>query len=312
MVATMLTPRRLVDGDAVALVSPASWPDDAAPSWMVDQLQAWGLRVVVGEHVLDRRGYLAGRDDDRLADLNRAIRDPEIRAVIATRGGCGSSRLVHGVDVDALRADPKPLLGYSDITALHLVWHAAGVPALHGAVAGRHSDQVRRLLMEDAEAVVTADPSALSAALTTPGRAEGVLVGGNLEMLARAVGVVPLDLADAILLLEINKAAGLGMVDRALTQLRLSGSLDGVAGVALGSIDQFAGFEDRGWTILEVLRDHLDALGVPVLGGLPLGHLDDLVTVPLGVPATLDTRAGELRVRPLTAAADPVSRTVST
>lgn len=268
---------------------------------MADQLQPWGLRVVVGKHALDRRGYLAGRDDDRLADLNDAIRDPQIRAVIATRGGCGSFRIVRGVDVDALRADPKPLLGYSDITALHQVWHVAGVPALHGAVAGQHSDHVRRLLMEDAETVVTADPSALSAQLTAPGSAEGVLFGGNLEMLARAVGVVPFDLDGAILLLEINRAAGLGMVDRALTQLRFSGALDGVAAVALGSIDQFTGYEDRGWTILDALRDHLDALQVPVLGGLPLGHLDDLVTVPLGVPAKLDTRAGTLTVRPLTA-----------
>ncbi|MFJ4295615.1 hypothetical protein [Curtobacterium sp. NPDC089689] len=148
--------------------------------------------------------------------------------------------------------------------------------------------------MEGAQTTVDADASALSARLTTTGHAEGALFGGNLEMLARSVGVVDLDLAGRIFLLEINRAAGLGMVDRALTQLRYSGALDGVAGVALGSIHQFAGYEDRGWTILDTLRDHLDALGVPVLGGLPLGHIEDLVTVPLGTHAVLDVDHGRL------------------
>ncbi|UKF32508.1 LD-carboxypeptidase (plasmid) [Clavibacter phaseoli] len=292
----MPRPRRLSPGDSVALASPASWPDDDVPAWMVEQIEAWGLQVVTGAHVLDHRGYLAGRDEDRVADLNGAIRDPQIRAIIATMGGCGSFRLHPHLDLVALRADPKPLVGYSDITALHLAWANAGVPALHGAIAGKHSDHVRRLLLEDAETVVTTDAEALSAQLTTTGKAEGRLLGGNLEMMARSVGVVDMDLTDAILLLEINKAAGLGMVDRALTQLRYSGALDGIGAVALGSIDQFAGYEDRGWTILDVLRDHLDALSVPVLGGLPLGHIEDLITVPLGVPATLDTASGELIV----------------
>jgi muramoyltetrapeptide carboxypeptidase len=154
------------------------------------------------------------------------------------------------------------LVGYSDITALHQVWNTAGVPVLHGAIAGAHGDHVRRLLMEDADTVVDADAGALSAELTTAGSAEGPLFGGNLEMLARSVGVVDFDLSGGIFLLEINRAAGLGMVDRALTQLRYSGTLDGIAGVALGSIDQFAGYEDRGWTIVDTLRDHFDALGV--------------------------------------------------
>jgi muramoyltetrapeptide carboxypeptidase len=296
MEAATLRPRTLIAGDTVAIVSPASWPEESVPDWIAQQVEAWGLRAVIAPHALDRRGYLAGSDADRAADLNDAIRDPEVRAVIASVGGCGSFRLVPDVDVDALRADPKTLVGYSDITALHQVWNSAGVPALHGAIAGTHSDHVRRLLMEDAVTVVDADPAALSSGLTTTGSVEGTLFGGNLEMLARSVGVVRFDVAGGILLLEINRAAGLGMVDRALTQLRYSGALNGVVGVALGSIDQFADYEDRGWTIVDTLRDHFDALGVPVLGGLPLGHVEDLVTVPLGTAATLDVDRGRLTV----------------
>jgi muramoyltetrapeptide carboxypeptidase len=296
MEAATLRPRTLIAGDTVAVVSPASWPEDSVPDWIAQQVEAWGLRAVIAPHALDRRGYLAGSDADRLADLNDAIRDPEVRAVIASVGGCGSFRLVPDVDVDALRADPKMLVGYSDITALHQVWNAAGVPTLHGAIAGAHGDHVRRLLTEDAVTVVDADPAALSSELTTTGSVEGTLFGGNLEMLARSVGVVSFDVAGGILLLEINRAAGLGMVDRALTQLRYSGALNGVVGVALGSIDQFADYEDRGWTIVDTLRDHFDAFGVPVLGGLPLGHVEDLVTVPLGTAATLDVDRGRLTV----------------
>ena len=296
MEAATLRPRTLIAGDTVAIVSPASWPEESVPDWIAQQVEAWGLRAVIAPHALDRRGYLAGSDADRAADLNDAIRDPEVRAVIASVGGCGSFRLVPDVDVDALRADPKMLVGYSDITALHQVWNAAGVPTLHGAIAGAHSDHVRRLLMEDAVTVVDADPAALSSELTTTGSVEGTLFGGNLEMLARSVGVVSFDVAGGILLLEINRAAGLGMVDRALTQLRYAGALNGVVGVALGSIDQFADHEDRGWTIVDTLRDHFDALGVPVLGGLPLGHVEDLVTVPLGTAATLDVDRGRLTV----------------
>lgn len=289
-------PRALTSGDTVAIVSPASWPAESLPRSIANQLEAWGLRAAIAPHVHDRRGYLAGTDSERAADLNDAIRDPHVRAIFASTGGCGSFRIAPDVDIDALRADPKVLVGYSDITALHDVWRAAGVPSLHGAIGGAHTDHVRRILMDDAETLVNVDPTALSAQLTSEGRAEGPLYGGNLEMLSRAVGVAQFNLRGAIFMVEIPKALGLGMVDRAMTQLRCSGALDGIAGVAVGDINQFAGYEDRGWTVLDTLRDHLDPLGVPVLGGLPLGHIEDFVTVPLGTRATLNVNQARLTV----------------
>jgi muramoyltetrapeptide carboxypeptidase len=123
----------VLEGQLVAVVSPASWPEAHDVRMLRTRLESWGFRVRVGAHALDRHGYRAGSDDDRLADLNAAITDPEVRAIVTTRGGCGSFRLVRAVDAAALRADPKPLVGFSDITALHLVWQAAGVPSLHGA-----------------------------------------------------------------------------------------------------------------------------------------------------------------------------------
>lgn len=229
---------------------------------------------------------------DRLADLNDAIRDPDVRAIVCLRGGCGSSRLLHGVDVGALAADPKPLVGFSDITALHRVWHLHGVPSLHGAIVGAHRLIVRDVLLGGAPPAVAADPPQFGAQLTTHGRARGRLFGGNLEMLARTVGVLDFDLRGHILLLEINRSAGLGHVDRALTQLLMVGVLDGVVGVALGSLSGFEDHIDRGWTVIDVLSDRLGQLEVPVLAGLPFGHDPDPRVAPLGVQCEIDADAG--------------------
>lgn len=293
-------PARLLPGDRVVVVSPSSWPESRDDlDELVTTLESWGLRPELSDHVVDRLGYMAGTVAARLADVNGALRDPGVRALFASRGGCGGLRLVHGVDRRALERDPKPLVGYSDVTALHQVWRRSGVPAVHGAVHGVHQGVVRDQLLGAAPTTVHSDPGAITAALTTHGTARGDLVGGNLEVLARSVGVVEVSWEGCIVLVEANKAAGLGMVDRALIQLRLSGALDRIAGIAVGSFDQFAGFQDRGWTILDTLHDLLDDLGVPIVGGLPLGHLDDSVPVPLGVPAVLDADSGRLGVETL-------------
>ncbi len=281
-------------GDVVALVAPASWTEDEWVEQTANMLSGWGWTVRVGRHVRDRLGYLAGADADRLDDLNEAIRDPAIRAIVCVTGGCGSFRLLKGLDVDALRADPKPILGFSDITALHRLWTYAGVPSLHGAAAGNRADSARALLAGARPKPIAADPDRYGAALTTTGRAVGLLTGGNLEMLARSVGVLDFDLTGHVLLLEVNRAAGLGMVDRTMTQLVDSGSLAGIVGVAVGTLDGFAGYRDRGWDVLDVLRDRLGTLGVPILAGLPLGHDPNPVTVPLGVICDLDADAGTL------------------
>lgn len=281
------------------MLSPSSWVEGpAALDDLMRDLSSWGLRPEFSPHAFDRRGYMAGTVADRLDDLDTAMRDPGVRALIASTGGCGALRLVQAIDEDALRGDPKPLVGYSDITALHQVWRRCGVPAVHGAIHGAHRDLVRAQLLDAAPTTVSSDPTTLTAALTTSGTARGDLVGGNLEMLARCTGVVQPSWQGCILMLEANRAAGLGMVDRALTQLRLSGALDGITGVAVGSFDEFTGYTDRGWTVVDTLHDLLDDLGVPVLGGLPLGHVDDPVPVPLGVPAVLDADRGTLVIDP--------------
>lgn len=300
-------PARVVAGEKVRLVSPASYPEASWIEESVGILEGWGLIAEVAEHALARWGYMAGRDSERLADLNEAFRDPAVRAVITTGGGAGAYRVADDIDFDAVRADPKPVVGFSDITYLHLaIWRHCRVPGIHGCLAGTTAVRtVRQLLMTTDPLVLNRDTAAVSAAIHVAGRARGRLIGGNLTAVATSVGVRLPDLSGAILFLEAHREIGLGLVDRQLTQLVRSKALDGVAGIALGSFHGFADRKDRGWTVLDVLHDRLATLGVPVLGGLFCGHDlagadggPDQCAIPVGSMAVLDADQGSLTLEP--------------
>ena len=298
----MIRPPRLRPGDTVRLVSPSTPPTKAGLARITRLLRDWGLRVQLAPHALDRTGYLAGTDTARLADLNDAFTDPEVRAVLTTRGGKGAHRIAHHLDHTALRRDPKLLVGFSDSTILQLaLTRETGIACLHGGVVSWNAHRATPALLESVRlGMTTTDPVALrshpaepTAALTTAGRASGVLVGGNLDLVATAAGWALPSLDGAILLLE-SIGAGLGLVDRLLTTLLRGGHLAGVRGVAVG---QFAKSPAAGgWTVVDVLRDRLGPLGVPVLGGLPVGHGFDVRAVPVGTSAVLDADRGELVV----------------
>jgi muramoyltetrapeptide carboxypeptidase len=289
-------------------VSPASTPQREAVERCVEELRSWGLRPEIGVHAFDELAYLAGTDDDRLADLNGALRDPGIRAVFATRGGKGSYRIADRLDVDAVRRDPKPLVGFSDITVLHLALaRHAGLASVHGPMVswdegfvGRPAiERLRCALMTTESVVVDSDPAEATAELTTSGRARGLLIGGNQDSVAISAGWALPPLDGAIFLLGAFNLR-LGHIDRQLTMLRNGGHLAGLVGVAVG---EYTGCgpeanESQEWSYLTVLRHHLERLGVPILGGLPIGHGRDPHTVPLGTIATLDADAGTLEVGP--------------
>lgn len=304
----MLLSPRLVPGDRVAVVSPASTPRRDAVDRSVAELRRWGLRPEVGVHAFDEHAYLAGSDEDRLADLNGALRDPGIRAVFATRGGKGAYRIADGIDFDALRGDPKPLVGFSDITVLMLaVARHAGVAPVHGPMVSWDEDHIgraaigrlRAALMTTGPVVVDADATEPTGELTTSGRATGPLLGGNQDSVATAAGWALPPLDGAIVLLEAFNLR-LGHIDRQLTMLRKAGHLAGVSAVAVGQYTQCGREPDEPetWSHLTVLRDHLSALDVPILGGLPIGHGRNPHTIPLDTIATLDADAGTLHVDP--------------
>ncbi|MGW1343027.1 S66 peptidase family protein [Kribbella sp. NPDC002412] len=291
---TAFIPPRLVSGDRVRVVSPASTPEREFVARGVEMLAGWGLKVELGRHVFDSVGYLAGTDEDRLADLNDAFRDPGVRAVFATRGGKGAYRISDQLDFDAVRRDPKPLVEFSDITAVHLtLWKECRLAAIHGAFG---QESVRQLLMTTDEIVIKQDPREPTAELTTGGPATGFLMGGNLNTIAHAVGSDLPSLDGGILLIEDNLGTGLGAIDHQLTQLIKSGRLDDLRGIAVGQFNGFETTHANGWSLNDVLRDRFNLLAVPVLAGLPIGHRQPAAPVPLGTAATIDPSAGTLTV----------------
>jgi muramoyltetrapeptide carboxypeptidase len=292
----LLRPPRLRPGDLVAVVSPAGpvVPDRLAAGIAV--LRAWGLRVRVGTPQSGQGGhrYLADNDEQRAAELTAAWTDPEVRAVWAARGGYGTQRLLDRLDWSLLAAaTPRLLVGFSDVTALHqavaarlgaVSVHAAGVAGLGDGDAGT-LEATRRLVTEGSPVEL----------LGTPGRggsAEGVLVGGNVTMLATSVGSGTVHPATGGIALLEEVGEQPYRLDRALTQLLRGGWFEGVRGVACGG---FTGCGDDD-EVRAVLDDRLAGLGVPVVHGLPVGHAPTNLPVPLGVRARLDAEAGTLSV----------------
>ncbi|MEV0212615.1 LD-carboxypeptidase [Micromonospora sp. NPDC050695] len=301
----VVRPPVLRPGDTVLLVSPSGPTTPERVARGMELLTGWGLRPVPAPSAYARHGYLAGTDDLRAADLNAAFADPEIRGVICTRGGYGAQRIVDAIDMAAVRRDPKVVAGFSDITALQFaLWRGARLAGVHGPGAAwrdertplRSAESLHAALMTTETVSVTAVPAEDTYAVRVPGRATGTLLGGNLCMITASIGTPDLpDLTGAVLLIEDVQEPPY-KVDRMLTQLRRAGALDGLAGVAVG---QFTDCAD-GWdtTVVDVLSEQLGDLGVPVLGGLPIGHGAGQLTVPVGTKATLDTETQTLTATP--------------
>ncbi|GAA4451483.1 LD-carboxypeptidase [Phytohabitans houttuyneae] len=302
---TALLPRALRPGDTVMLVSPSGPTRPERVARGIELLTGWGLRPLLAPNAYARQGYFAGADALRAADLNAAFADPEVRGVLCTRGGYGAQRIVDDIDMAAVRRDPKVVAGFSDITALQLaLWRGARLATVHGPGAAwldertppGSAESLRSALMATDPIVVKRVETEETAPVTVPGTATGPLIGGNLSLIVSTVGTPDFpDLRGAILLVEDVSEAPY-KVDRMLTHLRRAGALDGVAGVAVG---QFTDCAD-GWpvTVSDVLAERLGDLGVPVLGGLPIGHGTGQLTVPVGTLATIDADAGVLTVSP--------------
>ena len=293
---------RLHAGDRVAVVAPAGPVVPERLQRGIDVLVSWGLDVLVGEHVIgshDRFGYLAAGDAERAADLEEAWRDPEVAAVLCARGGYGAQRVVERLDWPALAAlPPKVLVGFSDVTALHQAFavrlglstvHGPGVTSL-GAGDDESREQLRRLLLDPAADVPLTPAPARTLA---PGGADGVLVGGNLSLLAADLGTPYVRPAEASIAVLEDVGEEAYRVDRLLTQLLRAGWFDGVLGVAVGELGDRITEEAADQLVL----DRLGGLGVPVVAGLPVGHGRRNLAFPLGVRARLDADAGTLVVR---------------
>jgi muramoyltetrapeptide carboxypeptidase len=284
-------PPPLSPGSVVRVVAPAG-PVNA--EWLAtgaEIIAGLGLTVRVGDHVQtisDRLPYLAAEDAVRAADFTAAWTDPATAAVWAARGGYGSQRMLDHLDWSALRAaGPRHLIGFSDVTALHgrfgreldqVTVHGPGVTALSQLRDGPTAESLRRLLLTSpSPGAVLAEGSVL-----VRGRAEGRLWGGNLSLLASDVGVEPAPADDVVLVVE-EVAEPAYRIDRLLTQLLRSGTLNRVRGVLVGDLG--AAPSDG---LPPLVADRLGDLGVPVVVDIPVGHGDRNLALPLGARVRLD------------------------
>lgn len=313
MVTKSILPPRLRPGARIALVAP-SGPllerDDRTRA--VELCQAMDYAPILYPNTGNAYGYLAGRDDERIDDLNAALGASDVDAVWCIRGGNGMNRIVQRIDFTAFARSPKPVIGFSDITVLLLaLWQRTGVVTFHGPIARTpmpnfqrwHFDRILTTVSAAGRLGRPAPPSDVLVPESgriitiTPGTARGPLVGGNLTLVQALVGTPYFPSLDGAILFLEDVGEAVYRIDRMLAHLKLAGKLDKVAGVMLGRFTELSRGADGGALGLdEVLQTHLGDLGVPVAAGFPFGHIDDQWTLPVGIPAELDATAGELTI----------------
>jgi len=290
----LIRPPALKPGDLIGVAAPAGPFEPDRFFAGLERLKSLGFEFKVPDQIFDRDGYLAGSDQRRSETLAALLADPDLKAVMAARGGYGSMRLLERLPLETLRQRPKILLGFSDLTALLLGLHqAAGLVTFHGPVVTSLAEADEATVDHLARLITGRKvfPLALSETrVIVPGRAAGPLLGGNLTLL---VHLLPTpwrpDLDGAILLIE-EVGEALYRLDRMLTALKLSGVLSKCAGVIVGHLENCGPAEE----IERLLDRSLGDFPGPVLAGFPAGHGPRNLTLPLGPRAVLDTRAGTL------------------
>jgi muramoyltetrapeptide carboxypeptidase len=313
MIAATNFAKPLPDGGTIGVAAAASAFENRSEVLRgVEWWESKGYRVKLGEHVFERDDYVAGDARHRAADLMAMFLDPEVDVVQALRGGYGSAQTIPYLDFDAIAEHPKPFVGYSDITAIHVALRQrAGLATFYGyGLVGMgekdSSDFTRHRLLAvlrgNGAGEVPRDPDDPYVRSLRGGTVTAPIAGGCLWLLLQTMGTPwEVELDGAIFFFEDYDAPA-WYVDGMLTQLLHAGKLDRVAGVVVGDMERCEWREERPeWprtkSIEDVLELHLEPLGVPVIYKLPLGHGKHLAALPLGVEATLDGDARTLTLR---------------
>lgn len=282
-------PRPVAPGSRIAVVAPAGPFNEESfgkgIAWLSTRYE-----IRYRPDIFSKAGYLAGDDARRLAELNEAITDPDIDAIVCARGGFGATRLLPGIDLEAIRAANKMIVGFSDISALHALWAQAGVRSVHApmvAALGNASEIIREkwiAALEQPAYPLDWCLQAINRSSAAPVR--GILTGGNLAVLSALIGtpyVPPLD--GRILFIE-DVGERPYRVDRLLTTMTQAGWFDRIAGLLIGAFTEGEPGAD-GVTIDEVLAGHFSDAPFPVLTGLSVGHIDGNEALPFGAEVTI-------------------------
>ena len=300
-------PNRLKPGMTIGVVSPSSpIRDTERESRGIKCLEDAGYRVVIGRHVYDRHGYLAGADKDRAADFTEMFARKDIDAVFCARGGYGAVRMVDTVDWDIVAANPKPFVGFSDITTLHLALeNRVGMASLYGPMMlsfGGGIDETATScfwnLLQAAEPYGPLSTEGAEIRTLVGGTANGCLAGGCITLLCSAAGTVDApDFTGRIVVLE-DVGDAVYRVDRCIMQLIRACNLDKATGIVIGTVTDWEKEEKESPIIVldDVWRDLVAPLGIPTVTGFPFGHIPNSLTIPLGCMAELNADSGTLSI----------------
>ena len=292
-----IKPSRLNEGDRIGIIAPAGPVLQSEIQPGLDFLESLGFEPVCSPHLFEQAGYLAGEDRTRLKDLHVMFKDKKVRALLCARGGYGTHRILGNLDYPLFRQTPKIFVGYSDITALlFALFKKSGMITIHGPVLrdllkgdGRNAALLLKLMTSDELTTVTFP----SGAAIKKGRAQGVILGGNLSLICHLIGTPFLPSFRGKLLFIEEKGEPLYRIDRMLTHLLLSGELEKCAGLMVGT------FEECGdpASVIDLVRERCSRLKMPILTGLPVGHGEDNVPLPIGARAVLDTETMSLELK---------------
>lgn len=289
-----LSAQFLHEGDTIAIISPSSATDTATINGGIRTLEKWGYHCIIGPNALNDYHGFAGIIDERLSDLLWALRNPSVKAIMCSRGGDGAAHLLARLSLDTLRQYPKPIIGFSDITALLCAEARAGVKGIHGSMCwalktydgnDTISQTLRRMLQGELPTYRVAPHP-----LNIKGRAEGIVVGGNLSVYNDLAGSEfdPL-LLDGIILFMEDTGEGMSKVDRMLHNIEVRGLLSHIRGIIVGQFNKYKhpenGFED----MYAMLHEYMKHYQIPVCFDFPVGHAH-LRNFPLltGAKATLE------------------------
>lgn len=300
---TIRKPPRLQAGDTVGLIAPAGIVDAKDIEAAQKSISQLGLKVKLGKHILDRYGYLAGKDGDRAQDVNLMFSDRTIKAIIPMRGGWGCNRILPLLNYSLIRSHPKIIIGYSDITTLLLAINARSqMITFHGPVATSTWNQFtvdyfKRILFNgEAVTMQNLNPSEVRMEIIAPGKARGKLMGGNLSVLSAMVGSPYLPSWNKSILFVEEVGEDVYRIDRMLTQLKTAGILNQIAGFIFGQCTKCSLGDEPSFTLMQVLQQHILPLGIPAWYGSMIGHIKDKFTLPVGVEVEINAELGTIRM----------------
>ncbi len=290
----LVLPNAISWGSTIGLVAPASPIYDSSQfDEMIITLKSLGFNLKLGKHVQDQYGYLAGYDEDRAIDLVNMFKDSEVDAILCIRGGWGCNRILDLIDYEVIKNNPKPLIGFSDITSLHnAILSKTGLVSFHGPVGKSDwndftKESFENVLIKKQKEKYLLPGDQADAFTITSGIAEGQLLGGNLSVLVAMMGSEYLpDFTNAILFLE-DVGEDVYRLDRMLTQLKLNGILDKISGFIFGKCTNCdAGTNSL--TLSQLLNDKIKPLNIPAFYGAMISHEELNVTIPVGLRGRMD------------------------